>query len=95
MALSPINQGQVEALLSGTSISENSPNLHGLFRRYLKERSEMRVGSQSRWLVSAVLVALVCREAAASLGDRLPDFRECVKVGARGQQKSRLTLVAL
>jgi hypothetical protein len=40
----------------------------------------MRVSCAKRWLILAALLALLCHEVAASIGDRLPDFRECVKV---------------
>jgi hypothetical protein len=41
----------------------------------------MKVRKTSRWRVSALVGALFLATAAhASLGDRLPDFKECVKV---------------
>jgi hypothetical protein len=33
-----------------------------------------------RWLLVAALWSLLVQQCAASIGDRLPDFRECVKV---------------
>ena len=35
----------------------------------------------STWLGVGIGILLLTRQASASLGDRLPDFRECVKVG--------------
>ena len=39
----------------------------------------MRVNSFERWLIIAALVAVLSHQATASLGDHLPEFRECVK----------------
>jgi hypothetical protein len=33
-----------------------------------------------RWLLAATAWSLLVQQCAASIGDRLPDFRECVKV---------------
>lgn len=61
--------------------SSPSCNIHGCVGRSLRGEVEMRGSLSMRWLVVATLIALFFREVAASLGDHLPDFRECVKVG--------------
>lgn len=45
----------------------------------------MKVFSPERWLIIVTLVALLTKFVYASLGDRLPDFRECVKVSYRAR----------
>ena len=38
-------------------------------------------GKWSTWLGLSIALLAFTEQASASLGDRLPDFRECVKVG--------------
>ena len=49
----------------------------------------MRVAFSGKWVAFATLIALLTHQAAASLGDRLPDFRECVKVSGHFSRRER------
>jgi hypothetical protein len=44
-----------------------------------------------RWLLLATLWSLLIQHCAASIGDRLPDFRECVKVRDRDLGNANLS----
>jgi hypothetical protein len=46
-----------------------------------------------RWLLVAAVLSLLIQQCAASIGDRLPDFRECVKVRDRDPSNADLQLI--
>lgn len=52
-----------------------SDDLDGLSVHY-----NMRLAPPQLWRIVAIYLALWSTPATASLGDRLPDFKECVKV---------------
>lgn len=52
------------------------------------QRLKMKIRSPSLWhLIAATMVCSLAGTAQASLGDRLPEFRECVKVSLSGPKR--------
>ena len=67
---------KISAKTSGAEDPRGKHTIHGE-----GQRLKMKIRSPSLWhLIAATVVCSLAGTAQASLGDRLPEFRECVKV---------------